>query len=72
MNFKIIYTASFEKEFKKLSSKNPSLKSDFNSFLVSLHKNPKQGVSLGNNCFKLRMAIASKGKGKSGGARIIT
>lgn len=72
MSFKIIYTVTFEKEFKKLLSKYPSLKSDFNSFLVSLHEKPKQGVALGNNCFKIRMAIASKGKGKSGGARIIT
>ncbi len=34
--------------------------------------NPQQGVSLGNDCFKKRMAISSKGKGKSGGARVIS
>jgi len=34
--------------------------------------NPVQGTSLGNNCYKIRLSIASKGKGKSGGARIIT
>ena len=38
----------------------------------SLEKEPKQGTFLGNNCYKIRLAIASKGKGKSGGARIIT
>lgn len=38
----------------------------------TLKQNPKQGTSLGNNCFKIRLAIASKRKGKSGGARIIT
>nr|WP_235904297.1 type II toxin-antitoxin system RelE/ParE family toxin [Arcticibacter tournemirensis] len=27
---------------------------------------------MGDNCFKIRIAIASKGKGKSGGARVIT
>jgi len=33
---------------------------------------PAQGVPLGNNCFKIRLAIGSKGRGKSGGARVIT
>lgn len=37
-----------------------------------MSKNPTFGVSLGNNCFKIRVSIKSKGKGKSGGARIIT
>lgn len=31
-----------------------------------------QGISLGQDCFKIRLAIKSKGKGKSGGARLIT
>jgi hypothetical protein len=30
------------------------------------------GIPIGNDCYKIRMAITSKGKGKSGGARIIT
>ena len=38
----------------------------------SLDVNPKQGIDLGNNCYKIRLAIKSKGKGKSGGARVIT
>ena len=33
---------------------------------------PQQGTALGNNCYKVRLAITSKGKGKSGGARVIT
>jgi hypothetical protein len=40
--------------------------------LESLAVDPKQGTSIGNECYKIRLAIASKGKGKSGGARIIT
>lgn len=72
MSFKIVYTSSFEKDLKKLSSKYPSIKSDFKTLLLSLLENPAQGKALGNNCFKLRMAITSKGRGKSGGARIIT
>jgi hypothetical protein len=27
---------------------------------------------LGNNCYKIRLAIKSKAKGKSGGTRVIT
>jgi len=38
----------------------------------SLETNPAQGISLGHNCYKIRLSISSKGKGKSGGARIIT
>jgi hypothetical protein len=38
----------------------------------SLKENPEQGTPLGHNCYKTRLAIASKGKGKSGGARVIT
>jgi hypothetical protein len=40
--------------------------------LESLEQEPEQGTNLGNNCYKIRIAIASKGKGKSGGARVIT
>ena len=37
-----------------------------------MKEKPEQGTALGKNCFKIRLAIASKGKGKSGGARVIT
>jgi mRNA-degrading endonuclease RelE of RelBE toxin-antitoxin system len=37
-----------------------------------LSVNPKQGDSLGKSCYKVRLAIKSKGKGKRGGARVIT
>jgi hypothetical protein len=55
-----------------LSKKFPSLKTEFAELVASLKINPEQGTNLGNNCFKIRHAIASKGKGKSGGARVIT
>lgn len=42
------------------------------SLFSSLEINPKQGKPLGKDCYKIRMAISGKGKGKSGGARIIT
>ncbi len=31
-----------------------------------------QGTAIGRGCYKIRLSIASKGKGKSGGARVIT
>jgi mRNA-degrading endonuclease RelE of RelBE toxin-antitoxin system len=72
MNFKIDALPEFEKELKKLSKKYASLKSDYQNLLENLIENPQQGTPLGKNLYKIRMPIASKGQGKSGGARIIT
>jgi mRNA-degrading endonuclease RelE of RelBE toxin-antitoxin system len=72
MNYNVAAVPNFKRELKKLVKKYPSLKQDFAKLLESLKKAPEQGISLGNNCYKIRMAIASKGKGKSGGSRIIT
>ena len=72
MNYKVKFIPKFEKELKRLAKKFPSLKSDFLLLLQSLKENPSQGTALGNECYKIRMAIESKGKGKSGGARVIT
>jgi hypothetical protein len=72
MNYKIVTSGTFEKEFKKLFKKYHSLKADVASFQKEILENPEMGDDLGNNVRKVRMAIASKNKGKSGGARIIT
>ncbi|OOG75264.1 type II toxin-antitoxin system RelE/ParE family toxin [Algoriphagus sp. A40] len=72
MNFDVIATPNFEKEAKKLLKKYPSIKSDLLLLEEELSQNPKLGTSLGNQIFKVRLRISSKGKGKSGGARIIT
>ena len=72
MNYKILNTPEFKKEIKRLSAKYPSLHSDFSIFLNELLENPFQGKALGNNCYKVRLSIASKRRGKSGGARVIT
>lgn len=72
MSYKIIPTKKFAKELKRLVKKYPSLKNEYASLIHSLEKNPVKGVSLGNNCYKIRVAISSKGVGKSGGARVIT
>ena len=72
MSYNIKSISQFDKQLKRLVKKYPSFKSDFFDFVIELKTNPIQGTSLGNNCYKIRIAISSKGKGKSGGARIIT
>lgn len=72
MSFNIFPTSKFSKELKRLIKKYPSLKSEFANLISLLPENPFTGASLGENCFKIRIAITSKNKGKSGGARIIT
>jgi hypothetical protein len=72
MNFEIIVTDPFERKFKRLYKKFKSLKSDLKKLIESLLETPEQGIPLGKDCYKIRLAITSKGKGKSGGARVIT
>ena len=72
MSYKVISIPKFEKELKRLVKKYPSLKQEYINLLQNLKSAPDQGTPLGNDCYKIRIAIASKGKGKSGGARVIT
>lgn len=72
MSYEIKTIEIFERQAKKLIKKFPSLKFELLTLVHSLKENPVHGISLGNNCYKIRLAIASKGKGKSGSARIIT
>jgi mRNA-degrading endonuclease RelE of RelBE toxin-antitoxin system len=72
MRFEIVYTDNFERELKKLAKKYRSLKNELVSLIDSLEIDPIQGSPLGLDCYKIQVAIKSKGKGKSGGARVIT
>lgn len=72
MNFDLIPTPDFEKSFKALAKRHRSLKADFRAFTDDLKQNPFQGDELTPGIRKIRMAISSKGRGKSGGARVIT
>jgi mRNA-degrading endonuclease RelE of RelBE toxin-antitoxin system len=72
MSYNIIPTHRFEKELKRLAKKFPSLKNEFAELIKNISQNPESGTFIGNNCYKIRLAIGSKGKGKSGGARVIT
>ena len=72
MSYRIEITRHFEREAKPLLKKYASLKSELNALGEELKENPEKGAPLGNNLYKIHLAIASKGKGKSGGARVIT
>ena len=70
MNCNVIAIPAFEKQIKKLVKKYPSLKTEYINLVHTLEKDAFQGTSIGNNCFKIRISIVSKGK--RGGARVIT
>ncbi len=72
MNYEVRTISAFEKEFKRLFKKYPSLKADLLILISQLEIDPIQGIALGKSFYKVRLSISSKGKGKSGGARIIT
>src|SRR2546421_330830 len=72
MNFDVIATEPFERKLKRLSKKYKSLGKDLAVVIDNLAANPTMGTPIGKNCFKIRVAISSKGRGKSGGARLIT
>jgi len=72
MNYKLIPVDKFKKEAKRLIKKYHSFKSELEELANSLSIQPTQGTALGNDAYKIRVFIKSKGKGKSGGARIIT
>ena len=72
MSFEIITTAYADITIKKLSKRYRSFGEDIRAFRESLKQNPIQGVEIAPGIRKIRMPIASKGRGKSGGARVIT
>ena len=72
MSYKIEASTSFDKELKRLSKRYASIKSDIVQLQSELEQNPFLGTPIGRQCYKIRLAIKSKGQGKSGGARVIT
>jgi len=72
MSYNIFSIPLFDKQAKRLAKKYPSLKRDLAGLIEKLIDEPEQGTALGNSFHKIRLAIASKGKGKSSGARVVT
>lgn len=72
MSYSIYTIPPFDKQIKRLAKKYPSLKTEYTKLIESLEAKPNQGKLLTKSCYKIRLAIASKNKGKSSGARVIT
>ena len=70
--FSVRPARSFESDAKKLLKKYASLKQELTELGEALAENPTLGIPLGQDCYKIRLAIKSKGKGKSSGGRVIT
>ena len=72
MAIDVKYTPDFERQLKRLSGKYSSIYQDLEALIDELELNPQAGKPLGKSLYKIRMSLSSKGKGKSGGARVIT
>lgn len=72
MSYSVVLTPRFKRQAKKLLKKYVSLATELQTFEQDLIDNPVQGQSLGQNVYKIRVSVKSKGKGKSGGLRVIT
>lgn len=68
----IVLLERCRKDIKKLGKKYRSINADISDLLKSLQSDPTQGTALGRDCYKIRLKITSKSRGKSGGARVIT
>jgi mRNA-degrading endonuclease RelE of RelBE toxin-antitoxin system len=72
MSYRIVPTHTFDRELKRLAKKHRSIKADVYELGEQLEESPTMGDEVIEHCYKIRMAISSKNKGKSGGARVIT
>ena len=72
MSFQVDTSDRFDRRAKKLKKRHRSLSSDIDRLITTLEEDPTHGTHIGGQQYKIRLAISSKGKGKSGGARVIT
>jgi len=72
MSNKVIARQTFQKQAKRLAKRYKSFPEDLQKLVDELKENATLGTSLGGNLYKIRLAISSKNKGKSGGARVIS
>jgi mRNA-degrading endonuclease RelE of RelBE toxin-antitoxin system len=72
MSCSIIVIDSFRRDAKRLLKKYISLKTELEILQQQLLENPRFGTLIHENVYKIRLAVKSKGKGKSGGMRVIT
>lgn len=72
MNCRVIPIDNFRREAKRLTKKYTSLKDELSQLGRDLLVEPRKGIPLGSDIYKIRLAVKSKGKGKSGGVRVVT
>ncbi len=72
MNYNVEYHNNFKKELKPLAKKYPSINEDLQYLLDNIEKELLLADDLGSGFRKIRFNIKSKGKGKQGGARVIS
>ena len=72
MKVTVRITRSFKVAAKPLLKKYHSLSNDLLALEKDLFETPRLGIPLGLNTYKIRLKISSKGKGKSGDARVIS
>jgi len=72
MNCKVVALDNFRREAKRLLKKFPSLKDELFHLQQLLLQDPRTGTVIAENTYKIRLAVKSKGKGKSGGMRVLT
>lgn len=66
MSYSVRPLPTFQKQAKRLIKKFKSLAQELHKLNEKLEENPNQGTPIGQNCYKIRLAIRSKGRGKSG------
>jgi len=71
MSLKIINLPTFEKKVEKLFKKYKQLPKDLKKLQQILINNPKAGIHIIKNCYKIRLENSSIPTGKSGGFRVI-
>jgi len=72
MKFEVIPTEDFARELRQIAKKHRSILSDIAKLSQDIKADPTQGIHLGQNVYKIRLAISGTNKGKSSGARVIT
>ncbi|MBL7729443.1 MAG: addiction module toxin RelE [Dinghuibacter sp.] len=72
MKVTVRITKSFRIAAKPLLKKYHSLSKDLLLLEQELIAFPHTGTHLGQDVYKIRLKVTSKGKGKSGGARVIS
>ncbi len=71
MNYNLVALPIFSIKLKKLAKKYKKIKIDLLELEKELILNPKSGIPLQHNCYKIRVSNSSIPAGKSGGFRVI-